>query len=119
MVNPNDILEKIRYSRDKLLAETDWMASTDVTMPSKIATYRQALRDLPATANVYFVVFPDKPSDYAYATIDKPFNPTNAPDSWTLNETTCLWEAPVKEPVVGDWTWDEATTNWIEVTGET
>ena len=34
-------------------------------------------------------------------------------DSWTLNETTCLWEAPTAYPTDGkDYTWNETTTSW-------
>ena len=37
----------------------------------------------------------------------KPFN------SWTLNETTCQWEAPVAYPDDGKrYKWNEATTSW-------
>ncbi len=37
--------------------------------------------------------------------------------SWTLNETTCLWEAPTPMPTNDkQYTWDEPTTSWIEVT---
>jgi hypothetical protein len=37
----------------------------------------------------------------------KPFN------SWTLNEDTCLWEAPVAYPDDGqDYTWNEETKSW-------
>lgn len=37
--------------------------------------------------------------------------------SWTLNEDTCLWEAPVAYPEDGKfYTWDEETTSWNEVT---
>ena len=40
--------------------------------------------------------------------------------SWTLNNTTCLWGAPVAYPSDGSlekqYTWDEATTRWVEVT---
>lgn len=36
----------VRTSRDAKLAETDWMALTDVTMPTEIAVYRQTLRDI-------------------------------------------------------------------------
>ena len=37
--------------------------------------------------------------------------------SWTLNETTCIWEAPVTYPDDGKhYDWDEATTNWKEIT---
>jgi len=36
--------------------------------------------------------------------------------SWTLNEDTCQWEAPVAYPDDGKhYVWDEATTNWKEV----
>ena len=40
-----------RSLRNTLLAETDFYALSDVTMPDSIATYRQALRDLPNHAN--------------------------------------------------------------------
>jgi hypothetical protein len=37
----------------------------------------------------------------------KPFN------SWTLNETTCLWEAPVVKPDDGQrYSWNEDTQQW-------
>ena len=36
--------------------------------------------------------------------------------SWTLNEQTCLWNAPVAMPTDGKlYTWDEAKTAWVEV----
>ena len=44
-------LQELREKRNVLLAETDWMAFKDVTLPAAWKTYRQALRDLPATAN--------------------------------------------------------------------
>jgi len=37
--------------------------------------------------------------------------------SWTLNEDTCGWDAPVTIPDDGkQYQWDEPTTNWVEVT---
>src|SRR6056300_1660069 len=34
-------------------------------------------------------------------------------DSWTLNESSCLWEAPVEYPDDGEmYTWNEDTTSW-------
>ena len=37
--------------------------------------------------------------------------------SWTLNETTCLWDAPTPMPTDDKrYTWDEPTTSWVEVT---
>ena len=36
--------------------------------------------------------------------------------SWTLNETTFLWEAPVPMPEDDQmYRWDEETTNWVVV----
>ena len=38
---------KIRTQRNGLLDETQWTASSDLTMTSEMNTYRQALRDVP------------------------------------------------------------------------
>ena len=52
----------IREHRDRLLTETDWMALGDVTMSDAWKTYRQALRDVPASNTVYEnVTWPTKP----------------------------------------------------------
>ena len=40
------LAEGVRAERDVLLAATDWMALSDVTMSEAWATYRQALRDI-------------------------------------------------------------------------
>ena len=40
----------LRLERDKRLANTDWRASSDLTLADAWKTYRQALRDLPASA---------------------------------------------------------------------
>ena len=39
----------LRIERNRRLAETDWMANSDVVMADHWKTYRQLLRDLPAT----------------------------------------------------------------------
>jgi len=39
---------ELRKERDALLADTDWMASSDVTLSTAWRDYRQALRDVPA-----------------------------------------------------------------------
>jgi len=47
-------MKLMRYLRDKLLAETDWVTmraySTNTPVPTDWAEYQQALRDLPDTA---------------------------------------------------------------------
>ena len=37
--------------------------------------------------------------------------------SWTISAPTWIWQAPVPYPTDGKmYTWDEATTSWVEVT---
>ena len=51
---------------------------------------------------------------FTYDTAKDAFIPPQPFTSWTLNETTCLWEAPVAYPDDGNmYTWDETTTNWV------
>ena len=43
------------------------------------------------------------------------FIPPQPYPSWTLNEDTCLWDAPTAMPTDGKmYSWDEATLSWIE-----
>ena len=47
------------------------------------------------------------------------FVPPQPFPSWTLNEDTCLWDAPVAYPTDGQrYQWDEATTSWVAVPTE-
>ena len=41
----------LRVERDARIAKTDWRASSDLTLTSAWSVYRQALRDLPASAS--------------------------------------------------------------------
>ena len=41
----------LRIERDTRLAKTDWRASSDLTLADDWKTYRQALRDLPASTS--------------------------------------------------------------------
>jgi len=52
----------IRNKRNELLADTDWLANSDVTMSDEWKAYRQALRDLPSTIDVDNPVYPTPPS---------------------------------------------------------
>jgi hypothetical protein len=45
---PARALANLRDKRNRLLAETDYYALSDVTMSDDMKTYRQNLRDLPA-----------------------------------------------------------------------
>jgi hypothetical protein len=57
---------------------------------------------------------------YTYDVNRDAFIPPQRYPSWVLNESICQYEAPVVLPDDGKlYEWDEATTNWIEITGET
>jgi len=58
-------MKDLRTKRNKLLADTDYLALSDNTMSAEMTTYRQALRDitngLTTVADIEAVVFPTKP----------------------------------------------------------
>ena len=60
-------MEELRTQRNKLLAESDWMAVSDRTPTDAQKTYRQALRDLPANQT---------PSDMQLSNITWPTKPS-------------------------------------------
>ena len=64
---PNRRMTELRRQRDVLLAETDWMANSDVTMSTAWRNYRQALRDIttqtPNDDALSNITFPTKPTD--------------------------------------------------------
>ena len=71
-LNDAEPMRLLRVERDRLLAVTDWRASSDLTLADNWKTYRQALRDLPASASpkldsegnldLTSVTFPTEPS---------------------------------------------------------
>ena len=54
---------------------------------------------------------------YSYDQTRDAFIPPKPFNSWTLNDTTCLWEAPVAYPDDGQaYTWNETTKQWDLIT---
>jgi len=50
---------------------------------------------------------------YTYDESRDAFIPPKPFDSWTLNESTCLWEAPVSHPTDGNlYEWNEDDQQW-------
>jgi len=66
LVNSTDLSAKwasIRSQRNTKLAESDYMSNSDVTMSDAWKTYRQALRDLPASeSDPDDITWPTEPS---------------------------------------------------------
>ena len=51
---------------------------------------------------------------YAYDRQRDAFIPPQPFPSWTLNDETCLWEAPIPYPGDGEiWYWNEDLQNWV------
>ena len=54
---------------------------------------------------------------YSYDEVRDAFIPPKPFDSWILNETTCLWEAPVEYPTDGQqYSWNEELGTWDLIT---
>ena len=62
---PARALSELRSKRNRLLADTDYLALSDNALSEGMTTYRQALRDLPSgkdtVAKCENAVFPTKP----------------------------------------------------------
>jgi hypothetical protein len=60
-------MEDLRTKRNKLLADTDYLALSDQTLSAEMNTYRQQLRDLTngltTVEDVNNVVYPTKPQE--------------------------------------------------------
>ena len=71
-LNNEEPMRLLRVERDKRLSVTDWRASSDLTLSDNWKTYRQSLRDLPASASpkldsdgnldISSVTFPTEPT---------------------------------------------------------
>ena len=61
-LNAAEPLKLLRAERDRLIAQTDWWASSDLTMTAEQTAYRQALRDITEDYDsLDDVVWPTKP----------------------------------------------------------
>ena len=101
----------VRAQREARLAETDWAMMPDSPLidydKGIMASYRTALRDVPAQAGFPDNALPEGPDQQPFA-------------SWTYNSTDFVWEAPLPKPD-GEAVWDEDayqednTTGWITI----
>ena len=108
----NDLANKkanVRAQRNARLAETDWAILPDSPLndydKNLMASYRTALRDVPAQDGFPNNALPEGPDQRPY-------------ESWTYNSTDFIWEAPLPKPD-GNAVWDEDayqadnTTGWV------
>lgn len=73
-------------------------------------TYRQTYPDGSKRKN-YAVIGSRFDADRDAFILQKPYA------SWTLNETTCQWEAPSAKPDDGKmYNWNESSKSWVEYT---
>jgi hypothetical protein len=57
---------------------------------------------------------------YTYDSVRDAFISPKPFESWSLNEDTCLWEAPIERPTFDPedpkyYDWDEPTLSWVEI----
>ena len=53
---------------------------------------------------------------FTYDRTKDAFIPPKPFASWTLNEDTCLWDAPTSMPTDGKfYEWDESTKSWVKL----
>jgi len=108
----NDLANKksqVRAQRNARLTETDWAILPDSPLndydKNLMASYRTALRDVPAQDGFPNNALPEGPDQRPFA-------------SWTYNSTDFIWEAPLPKPD-GNAVWDEDayqednTTGWV------
>ena len=100
------------------------IVETVVVVNDSIATTEQAgidfLNNLYGSRDVWKQTFTDGSqrknyagTGYTYDETKDAFIPQKPFNSWTLNETTCKWEAPVAYPDDGQkYIWNEETTTW-------
>ena len=64
--NETQAWARVRFERDRLLSQTDWMVTkaveTGSPMPEGWATYRQALRDVTSQWDPWSIAWPEKPA---------------------------------------------------------
>ena len=58
----NQQWESVRFERNEKLKNTDWRASSDLTLSDDWKNYRQALRDITIQSDPYNITWPTEPS---------------------------------------------------------
>jgi hypothetical protein len=113
-LNSNNIVTEVITGRDQGSDDTDWEQwygdfRGQVCKRTSYNTHggKHLLGETPFRKNYAGM-------GYTYDAARDAFIPPKPYPSWTLNEETCLWDAPVAMPTDGQrYYWDEATTSWV------
>jgi hypothetical protein len=109
-INAQGIVEQVIVAEqdfiDSLPDKTSWVQTSYNTYGGTHPEGR------PLRKNFAGIGFQYEPQKDAFIP-PKPFN------SWSLNEETCLWDAPIPYPNDGEmYYWNEQSLSWIKVTKE-
>lgn len=108
----NEVLRVVVVANDELLDENgDEQESLGATFCNNLfgGTWKQTSYNGNIRKNYAGI-------GYTYDSGRDAFIPPKPYASWTLNETTCQWEAPTAMPADGNmYEWNELTTNWDQM----
>lgn len=105
----NDIVELVIVVEDMFVAELEgeWVKTSYNTQAGVHLQNAQPLRKNYAAPG------------YTYDRIRDAFIPPKPYPSWTLDEETCHWNAPIPMPVDGSaYVWDEGRSMWVNLSRE-
>ena len=106
-LDTNNIVTAVMVGKDENEGVVDWEQhySEILGQPCKRTSYNGNIRKNYAGIG------------YTYDSTRDAFIPPKLYASWTLNETTCRWEAPTPMPTDGKrYSWNEEQLTWAEVT---
>ena len=97
----NDVLDPAAEETSGIAFLTDWSGGyTNWKQTSYNSTFRKHFAGI----------------GFTYDATRDAFVPPKPFPSWTSNETTCTWEAPVPYPTDNKpYTWDEDNQVWVEI----
>jgi len=116
LLDQNNVVTKVIVGRDETDGPTNWEIYY-TNMFSQTAK-RTSYNTIAGIHNLGGTPFRKNFAGigYTYDETRDAFIPPKPYDSWVLNETSCVYEAPVAMPDDGnDYAWDEDNEQWVQV----
>jgi len=116
LINENNRVTYVIVGKDENEGETDWEQhySEVMGMKCKRCSYNTVAGIHRNEGTPFRKNYPGE--GYIYDEERDAFYPEQPFPSWTLNEDTCLWDAPVARPEDGKkYRWNEDSQNWEEI----